>query len=262
MQQAESKTKYIVRTVFLALSMCAQPSLQAQSKPLAPPGHQQTAQVPFVGCKADGQAGPLEAPSGKNKTVPITPELAQELAYDKAEQGPGVLAPRGWNCFETYGSNGGTLYVTPQPINSELVFSDKWKGLDGPAVQLSVASGGTSGRFEVAEIIARVFPAHRAFVRSVIAEGIEPASSFPYGPYPTDKLAYKSKNIVEYETPPNTDGLGTNSMLQKNGNPISGVAILAGADTDLIHLSMRLPANLALLKATIIQQVEQDATQY
>jgi hypothetical protein len=182
--------------------------------------------------------------------------LAGQLAYYEAEDGPGVLAPRGWNCFEAYGSNGGSLLVAPQPINSELVFSDNWKGFDGPAVQLSVDSGGTSGRFEVAEIIARVFPAYKAFVTRVIAEGIEPASSFPFGPYPKDKLIYKSNKIVEYQTPPNTDGLGTKSRLQKNSIPISGVAILEGADTNLIQLSARLPLDLADLTPTIIQQVE------
>jgi len=68
----------------------------------------------------------------------------------------------------------------------------------GPAIQLSVAVGDTSGRFEVAQIIARVFPSHRNFVRDVIAEDIEPASNFPFGPFPKDKLTYKSKELVEY----------------------------------------------------------------
>jgi hypothetical protein len=64
--------------------------------------------------------------------------------------------------------------------------------------------------------IARVFPAHRAFVRKVIAEGIEPTSDFPFGPYPNDKLTYKNKEMVEYETPAHKDGLGTQSRLQKS----------------------------------------------
>jgi hypothetical protein len=217
--------------------------------------------VPFVGCKSDGQQGPQDAPAGTSKAVPISPELAQQLAYYRAGEGPGVLAPRGWNCFGTYGSSGSSLFVAPEPINSETVFSDNWKGFGGPAIQLSLSDGGTSGRFEVAEIIARVFPAYKSFASHVIAEGIEPSSSFPFGPYPGDKLTYKSNKTVEYQTRPNTDGLGTRSRLQKNTAAISGVAILEGADTNLIQLSSRLPPDLASITPAIIQQVERDAAQ-
>jgi hypothetical protein len=213
-------------------------------------------EVPFVGCKSDGQLGPREAPTGKTKTVTITSETAQELAYYEAEDSLGVLAPRGWHCFETYGSNGSNLYVPPAPLNAADLFSESWKGFSGPAIQLSLAYGGTSGRFEVAEIIARVFPAHRAFVRHMIAEGGQPASSFGYGPYPNDHLTYKSKEIVEYVTPANTEGLGTRSRLRESNAPVQGVAILAGPDTDLIHLAARLPSEMFDLIPAIIQQIE------
>jgi hypothetical protein len=245
----------------LPLALCTSSALFAQiSKPPASPG-KPTAQVPFVGCKSDGQMGPQDAPIGKPKTVAISSDLAQKLAYYEAENGAGVLAPRGWYCFETYGSGGSNLFVSPTPINSADPFSANWKGFPGTALQYSLTLGGTSGRFEVAQIIARVFPAYKAFATRVIAEGIEPASSFPFGPYPKDKLTYKSNKIVEYQTPPNTDGLGTASMLLKDADPISGVAILAGVDTNLIQLSMRLPANLADLAAAIISQTERDAAQ-
>lgn len=218
-------------------------------------------QVPFVGCKSDGQLGPLDAPTGTSKVVPIIAKLAQNLAYYQAAQGNGVLAPRGWYCFGTYGSNGDNLYVTPHPLEVKALFSDTWSGVSGPAIQLSISYGGTSGRFEVAHIIARVFPARRAFVQSVIKEGIEPSSSFLFGPYPKDKLTYRSKEIVEYETQANAEGLGTNSRLQKNGSPISGVAILSGplTEPDLWHLSERFSPNLSDLSTTIIQQVERDS---
>ena len=217
--------------------------------------------VPFVGCKSDGQVGPLKAPRGKSKVVSISAEQAQQLAYYKAEEGLGVLAPRGWYCFGTYGSNGNNLYVTPQPVSSSELFSDSWKGFTGPAIQLSVSIGDTSGRFEVAKTIARVFPAHKDFVEQVIAEGIEPASSFSFGPPPTDKLNYRSKEIVEYETPANATGLGTASMLQRNSNPIRGVAILSGETPDLLFAALRLSPNQYDLSAAIIQCVESDASQ-
>jgi hypothetical protein len=235
-----------------ALSLSACNLLPAQTtRPPVP-----RSQVPFVGCKADGQQGPLKAPVGKPKSIAIAPQLAQRLAYYQAQYGIGVLAPRGWHCFGTYGSSGQNLYVAPAPITSTELLSDSWKGFTGPAIQLSLSFGDTSGRFEVAEIIARVFPTHKAFVQNVIAENIEPASSFPSGPYPNDKLTYKSSELVEYVTPANTEGLGTRSSLTKNDAPIFGVAILTGEELSLMQLSSRLPPDLADLATSIVQQVE------
>ena len=219
----------------------------------------QSVQVPFIGCKSDGQVGPLRAPRGRSKAVSIPAEAAQRLAYYNGKDGPGVLAPRGWNCFETYGSSGRSLFVSPAPLSAAIVLSTKWKGFAGPAIELSVSFGDTSGRFEVASIIARVFPAHKAFVQSVIAEGIEPASGFHFGPYPGDKLTYKNKNVVEYQTPPQTEGLGTRLRLQKNASPISGVEIITGEELNLESLAVRLPPDMSDSKATIIQQVEREA---
>jgi len=215
--------------------------------------------VPFVGCKSDGQTGPVAAPEGEGKVVLIDPKAAQQLAYYSSQKEFGVLAPRGWYCFGTYGSNGDTLYVSPQPINTANLFASNPPGFTGPAVQLSRDSGDTSGRFGVAKIIARVFPAHIGFARVVIREGIEPASSFPFGPYPNDKLTYRGNEIVEYQTPANTQGLGTDSSLHPSADPISGVAILVGETPDLLHLSVRLPAAQAALAPLIIRQVERDA---
>lgn len=219
--------------------------------------------VPFVGCAADGQVGAHKAPEDGSKEIAIPASAASRLAW---YEGPGeigsfgVLGPRGWHCFETYGPNGATLYLSPQPLSSkELIFHKDWKGFDGPAIQISDIDGGTSGRFEVARTIARVFPAHIDFTRRVIAEGLEPASDFPTGPYPGDKLTYRSADVLEFETPANTDGLGTMSFLLKNNSSIRGVAILVGEDTSLLQLSARLPANSTRLTRIIIQEAERDA---
>jgi hypothetical protein len=222
---------------------------------------QELSSVPFVGCASDGQLGPRKAPHGKTKPVPLSPALANQLAYYQAEDGSGVLAPRGWHCFSTYGSSGSSLFVAPQMIDSKLVFSEKWKGFSGPVIQISNSLGGTSGRFEVASIIARVFPANKVFVSKVIAEGIETAADFPLGPYPKDKLHYRSEEVVEYETPPQTEGLGTRSRLQKNDDAIAGAEILAGPneELDLISLSVRLPQVSEDLTRAIIQQTEREA---
>lgn len=245
---------------FIAILSCSPLTLSSQDKT-------PKVSVPFVGCKADGQAGPIEGPKDTNKLVSIPAESAQKLAYYKAEQGFGVLAPRGWYCFETYGSNGGSLYVSPQPIDSQMLFSDKREGFTGPIVQLSGAVADTSGRFEVAQTIARVFPAYMNFTRKVIAEGFGQKGDFPQGPYPKDKLTYKNKSTVIYQTPANTKGLGTDSWLEANASPIDGVATLTfyGERKSKIEarilLAARLPSDEANLTPAIIQQVEQEASQ-
>lgn len=244
-----------MRVGFSACLMCVLTAMSA-----AESGQKVAVRVPFVGCKSDGQMGPVKAPSGQGKVVLVAAQAAARLAYYKAEEGFGVLAPRGWYCFGTYGSNGEVLYVSPNPIHAAYVLSTtKPTGFTGPAIEISFRYGDTSGRFDVARMIARVFPSHRGFARDVIGEGIEPASAFPSGPYLKDKLTYKSREIVEYETPPGGMGLGTQSWLLKNADPISGVAILVGQTPDLVHLSARLSPRMVDLAAVIVQQVERDA---
>lgn len=213
--------------------------------------------VPFVGCSSDGQTGPVPAPKGPERIVPIDASAAQRLAYFEAAHS-GVLAPRGWYCFGTYGSSGSNLFVTPQPIRRDDLFSTTRRRFTGPAIQFSAIEGDTSGRFAAARIIARVFPAQKAFVQSVIEEGIEPASGFPFGPYPKDKLIYKGDRIVEYQTPPHSEGLGAASWLQANDYPISGVAVLVGETPDVLILHVRLPPDMSHLTSHIIQQFERD----
>lgn len=214
--------------------------------------------VPFVGCKSDGQTGPKQAPGGDSMLMPLPAKAAERLAYYKAEQGIGVLGPRGWHCFGGYGSNGYSLYVSPEPFDGATLFSASWHGFSGPAIEIAASLGDTSGRFEVAQVIARVFPNRNAFVENAIKQG-EPASSFPFGPYPKDKLIYRNDDIVEYETPGNREGLGTQSRLMKNPRPIRGVDMLTGDAPDLLQLSMRLPPDFGELDSIIIHQVEVDA---
>lgn len=218
--------------------------------------------IPFVGCRSGGQLGPEDAPAGKDMELSVPAWEAQRLAYYRAERGVGVLGPRGWYCFGTYGSNGEELYVSPSPINPDDLLSTRWKGFHGPAIEISYNYGGTSGRFAVANVIARVFPARRAFVRKVVADERKvgmPGTTFPDGPYKRDMLKYRSRDIVEYQTPPNADGLGTHSWLRKNGYEIRGVAILTGSEPDLIQLSARLPSDTKDLTPFIIEQTEREA---
>jgi hypothetical protein len=79
--------------------------------------------VPFVGCRSDGQVGPRPAPKGANKIVRLDAVKSKRLAYYKSETPGGVLAPRDWHGFGTYGSSGSSLIVSPHPIKWEYVFS-------------------------------------------------------------------------------------------------------------------------------------------
>lgn len=224
----------------LLFVLAARPSAVSQTTQLGSAPNIKRVRLPFVGCPSDGQMGPLKAPMGQSALASISAEVASRLAYYKADDGPGVLAPRGWHCFLAYGSSGETLYVSQDPIDTKGVFLSDWKGLNGDVVQASISYGGTSGRFQVAKIVARVFPEYKAFVGDVIAEGIETAADFPVGPYPNDKLRYISNRVVEFETPAESEGLGTDSRLQKSRYPIRGVAILFGEEPDLAQLSVRL----------------------
>lgn len=223
--------------------------------------------VPYVGCPGDGQTGPYLAAKGSPKPVSLPLEIANKLAWYeyKGDAGQiGTLGPRGWNCFVTIGSNGETLYVAPEVLDSAKVLEHKsWKGFTGPAIQLSGSDGGTSGRFEVAQMVARVFPAYRNYARKIIAEGFGPASDYPFGPFPSDHLAYKGKKLVEFTTPAHHKGLGTMSWLLPSDQPITGFALLTigpDIDTGLLQLSFRLPQSLSSLSATLIQQAEADGS--
>lgn len=224
--------------------------------------HAQTS-VPYIGCPGDGQTGPYAAAKGLPKQVNLPPATADQLAWYEynGDAGQfGALGPRGWNCFATIGSNGWTLYIAPEVLDSaKLLQHRNWKGFTGPAIQLSGADGGTSGRFEVAKVVARVFPAHRAYARSIIAEGFGPASDYPFGPFPSDYLTYKGTDLVEFTTPAHQQGLGTMSWLLPSDEPITGFALLnigPDVDTELLHLSFRLPPSLSFLTAPLLQQAE------
>ena len=223
--------------------------------------------VPYVGCPGDGQTGPYAAANGSPKPVNLPPEIADKLAWYeyKGDTGQiGTLGPRGWSCFVTIGSNGETLFVAPETLDSaKLLEHRNWKGFTGPVIQLSVSDGGTSGRFEVAKMVARVFPAHRDYARKIIAEGFGAASDYPFGPFPADHLNYKGKNLVEFITPAHRNGLGTMSWLLPSDQPITGFALLTigpDIDSELLHLSFRLPLSLSHLDAILMQQAEADAS--
>ena len=246
-----------------ALSGCGKAASGGASSAAAAAAQVISTTIPFVGCAADGQVGPQAAPTGAPKAVQMTAADAAQLAYYEMASGPGVIGPRGWSCAGVYGSNGATLVVSAQPLQpSDLAAGASWSGAKGDAIEARVASGDTSGRFEVAHVIARVFPAHQAFAQGVINEGIEPASNFPSGPYASDKITTKSNEVVEFQTPAGAVGLGTDTNLNERMAPgadaVSGAVILTGPTPDLSAVTVRLPANLLSLAGDIVQRFEQD----
>jgi hypothetical protein len=208
--------------------------------------------VPFVGCQGYSQAARVDAPTGKSVSVPVNKDSARRLAFYKTELRVSVLAPRDWHCLVANGSDGDTLWVSPEPIDTAKPLPDQ-PVFTGPIVEIQYFDSGASGRFEIAEIIARVFPAFKAFAAQM-NEGFD--RTFPSGPYPEDRLNYKDKTMVEYETPAHTDGLGTYRLVKRNANPIDGVAILVGQTRGLVLLSVRLPGDQAKLTPEIVRQVE------
>jgi hypothetical protein len=184
-------------------------------------------------------------------------DLVQDVAY-YGNGRSGVLAPRGWYCFETYGSSGTSLFIAPSQLDSTTIFSDTWHGFTGPAIEFSVTSTETSGRFAAAKIIARVFPSQMDFVKKVEAEGIDVDAPYLVGPFPNDTLKYINSDAVEYMTPPNETGFGTLSRLKANGSPITGIAILRLERGSLLQMSMRLPDDMAGLRPVIIQELERE----
>jgi hypothetical protein len=233
--------------------------LLAQQRKAAEGQKQAAVSVPYVGCRSDGQTGPLDAPAGEAPKISIRADIAQRIAYYSSAEGIGVLAPRSWYCAGTYGSGGEHLYVSPQPISARSILSLDWGGLTGPGIQRDHRYGGTSGRFAVAEIIARVFPSFNAFAMRVNKE-LEPPDAISFGPYPMDALAYRGKTVVEYRTPARATGLGTLSSLRENESPIVGVVILVEKTPDVIQLSVRIPSNLRELTPIILRQVEREAS--
>jgi hypothetical protein len=122
-----------------------------------------TVSVPFVGCPSSGQSETFEAPQGTSRSVPISPNDARVLAYYKSADGIGLLAPRGWYCEGVSGSSGYALFLSPNRIDRT---QPGWNGFAGSAIEVyHISSENGSGRFEIAEIIARVFPAYKAIAK-------------------------------------------------------------------------------------------------
>ncbi len=245
-----------------AIAICIQASLQAQEKaePASPAGAAVSmVSVPFVGCPSLSQFESFDAPKDERKSVAISRKAGQTLVYYGCALDLGVLAPKGWHCLGVNGSGGSFLWVSSQPIDVRKHFAPDYGGFDGPVIELSDRHSDQNGDiFDKAQIVARAFPAYKDLVRRWMDGFDFPPSEYPFGPYPSDHMTYKSKTVVEYRAPARMEGLGTHSSLKRSGNPVEGVSILSGEPPDLILLSVRLPEELRGLTPVIIRQVERE----
>jgi hypothetical protein len=165
-----------------------------------------TAKVAFVGCPGIGGAdpGPWPVPKGAPKVLPSPPTVpAARIAYYRANNGPGVFAPRGWHCQAWGGSSGSFIIVTPTAQRAVI----PREAVKGPGVIAIKSYGGTSGRFDVAEVSARLFPKVMAdFIARVKAEGFPSPDFSKIKPFPHDEYTYLTPKLVVFATPAHRDG--------------------------------------------------------
>jgi hypothetical protein len=143
-----------------------------------------------------------------------------------------------------------------------------WEGIAGPGIQLTVEDGETSGRFGVAQAIVQLFPVHMQFVTNLIAGEKEIGGGVPEFHkqlFPSDTLHYLSDELVEFATPANLAGIGTDtSWLKPAADPVYGMMYLGGVtqpnrDVFLVELFIHLPPSLSKLRTIILSSTERAA---
>lgn len=222
-------------------------------------------QVGVVSCPVNDPSGASRRQPGQLMSAPVQQDAAEQIAYYQAEHSPGVFAPKGWSCRAWYGSSGSVLVVTPKRIQPPYF---PLPMITGPAVTVETSDGSGSGRFHVAIVAAQLFPEFGSeFITQVRQEHLLPDSTLDAHPYPDDQLSYLSDRFVEYTTPANHTGLGTDGLLQPSDLPISGLSILtpetpvtqeapatqeAPVDS-LTEVRVRLSAGLNAVSAAIMQ---------
>lgn len=207
-------------------------------------GPAQAVTVPFVGCPTDSLTAPLPAPKGSPVTVSLDAKTAARLAFYKSQADQGVVGPRGWHCQTFKAPSGWVTVVMPEtPDPPTMLRYAKFHPIKGPAIQITHFDGLSAGRLDIAKLIARYFPEHGFFLKLVIASKVKPASEFPSGPYPKDKLITRKPGIVEYLTPAGREGLGTAYRLVPGDLPIRSFAAMVGPDEELhgYVMAVRLP---------------------
>jgi hypothetical protein len=208
--------------------------------------------TPTINCVGNDQVDSSQTQKGASVPIPVEQSVADQMTYYKAEHGSGIFAPKGWYCRAWNGSNGSFLAVTPKPIPPPYF---PLPSIGGPAVTIATWDGESSGRVRVAVVASQLFSvAGGEFVARVRQEHLISDSAFEPESYPDDQLQYLSDRFVEYTTPANHTGLGTDGMLDMSNLPVRGLTILNLVDdaNSLIEVRVRLPPNLASLTEPIL----------
>lgn len=212
-----------------------------------------TRTVPVVACPEDAQTGPARSQAGQTMHVPLDQRIAAQIAYYGAADLPGVYAPRGWHCVAWNGSNGRILIATPQRLQPPYFPPPV---ITGPAVAIQSTSGEGIGRFHVAIVAAELFPVVGGeFVKDIRQEHLISDSSFDSQRFADDWVQYLSDRFVQYTTPANRSGLGTEGIFATSNLPVRGLAIL-NLESEVIALTevhVRLPSALNSVQEAIMQ---------
>jgi hypothetical protein len=153
------------------------------------------------------------------------------------------------------------LVVAPARIGSADFFGQHHFSTKGSGVELAYGYGGTSGRWAVAEAIARYFPKHGNFIEQNF-KGLE-VGRLPSGPYPHDTFSRRTDTLVRYTTPPLTKGAGTVWVLAPAAQSVQGLTMLVRNPDgpDLLRVNIRLPEADRRLAEIVLENAEREGRQ-
>ena len=210
-------------------------------------------QVPLVDCPTNEQPGHSAPRVGVSMPAAVDGRQAEQLAFYRSLNSPGVYAPRGWSCHGWDGSNGTILVVTPRPLAPPFYPPP---AIAGPAVMIQSSDAGSSGRFHVAIVAAQLFALIAdQFIATIRQEHVISDSALQAVPDPDDQIQYISDRLVQFTTPANRTGLGTDGMFALSDWAVRGLIIL-NLERDvnsLTEVRVRLPAPLNAVAATVVQ---------
>jgi len=213
----------------------------------------ETPAVAPVACSPGDPTGKATRSTDRSMRIRVDQQAAAQLSYYNAADFPGVYGPKGWHCTIWNGSNGRILLVTPQRLAPPYF---PLPAITGPGVMIQTTEGDGSGRFHVAIVAAELFPVvGKEFIRRVREEHLISDSSFDAEHYPDDHVQYLSDRFVQYATPANRSGLGTEGIFDNSDLPVRGLTIL-NPEAQVISLTevrIRLPSELNPVAETILR---------